>query len=358
VVAKLAWLAGHEPDRLDRSRWLLAPRDLVATHLAGRVATDVTLASRTGLLSLSGEPAPETSALAGGRLPPVVTPTTVLGPCLPQAASLLGIPAGVPVVIGAGDRACEVLGSEAGPDRPMVSWGTTANASAPVDRLPDHLPPAVSISAGALGGHLLEAGLSASGAALDWLATITGTDVESLIAEASASGPGARGVIALPWLSGARAPWWRPGAAGAFLGLSAAHRRGDLARAVVEGIALDLDRSLGHLATEAPVLVASGRGSQTDLWLRVLGATTGRPIERRASPETAAAGACRLVALATEAPFEVASFNPDVGRLLPAAEEVEAYRRLRHRVDRVAASVAALDVTHDGDGAVGDADDR
>jgi xylulokinase len=239
----------------------------------------------------------------------------------------------------------------------MVSWGTTANVSVPVDQLRDRLPPAVSASAGALGGYLLEAGLSASGAALDWLATIAGSDAASLIAEASASEAGARGVIALPWLNGARAPWWRPGAAGAFLGLTAAHSRGDLARAVVEGIALDLDRSLRHLAPETKVLVASGRGSEVDLWLRVLGATTGLPIERRASSEAAAAGACRLAALAIEVPFEVASFNPDVARVRPVAEDVDTYRRLRQRLDGVAASVVSLDVAHDGDGTDGGAAD-
>jgi sugar (pentulose or hexulose) kinase len=141
--------------------------------------------------------------------------------------------------------------------------------------------------------------------------------------------------------------------------LTTAHTRGDLARALVEGIALDVDRSLRHLAPHPQVLVAAGRGrgSETDLWLRVLGATTGRPIELRASAETAAAGACRLAALATDAPFEVASFNGDVGRLLPVAEEVEGYRRLRHRLDGVAASVVALVVADEGDGADGGAAD-
>jgi sugar (pentulose or hexulose) kinase len=344
VIAKLAWLARHEPRRLDRARWLLAPRDLVAARLTGRIATDVTLASRTGLFTVGGEPAPETAFLAGDRLPPVLASTAIVGPCLPDAAAHLGVPAGIPIVIGAGDRACEVVGSDAGADRPMISWGTTANVSTPVTHLPDDLPVGVSVSAGALDGYLLEAGLSASGAALDWLAGITGSDVASLLGEASASGAGARGVIALPWLNGARAPWWRPGAAGAFVGLTATHGRGDLARAIVEGVALDLDRSLGRLAPRAEVLVASGRGSENDLWLRVLAATTGRRVERRSSAETAAAGACRLAAVATGAAFEVGSFNPRIGWQLPVTEEVEAYRGLRSRADRVAKTVVALDV--------------
>jgi xylulokinase len=358
VVAKLAWLARHEPARIDRSRWVVTQRDLVAARLTGEVATDATMASRTGLVTLAGEPAPETSNLARGRLPPVLAPLAVLGPCRPDAAASLGVGGGVPVVIGAGDRACEALGTGAGPERPVVSWGTTANLSTPVDRLPEPLPPAVSVSAGALGGHLLEAGLSASGAALDWLAALTGADISSLITEAASSGPGARGVIALPWLNGARAPWWRPGARGAVLGLTAAHDRGDLARAVVEGIAFDLDRGLSSIAPRAEVLVAAGKGSESELWLRVLAATTSRRIERRSCPEAASAGACRLAALAIGAPFEIDSFNPRVGWQVPVDDEVNGYRSIRERIDRVAASVVSLEVADErGDEEVQDAGD-
>jgi xylulokinase len=342
VVAKLAWLADHEPHRLERSRWIMTPRDLVASRLTGAVATDVTIASRSGLLALAGGPAPETSALGRGRLPPVLASTAVLGPCRPAPAASLGIPSGVPVVIGAGDRACEVLGTGAGPRKPMVSWGTTANVSAPVDEVPAALPTALSVSAGAFGGHLLEAGLSASGAALEWLAGITGTDVATLMVEASTTTLGARGVIGLPWLNGARAPWWSPAAGGAFLGLSAAHQRGDLARAMVEGIAFDLGRSLVQLAPGAEALVASGGGSEAAFWRSVLAAATGRSVEWRSCPDGAGAGACLVAAAATGLPFELEAFNRRAGSLAPDAEDVAEYRRLQDRLDAVAANVVSL----------------
>ena len=74
------------------------------------------------------------------RLPGPVASHTVVGELLPQAAAALHLPAGIPVVVGAGDRACEVLGTGASPRRPMVSWGTTANVSIPVDALPVAVP--------------------------------------------------------------------------------------------------------------------------------------------------------------------------------------------------------------------------
>ena len=56
VAAKAAWLSAHEPARVAASRWLLSPRDLIAWRLTGEVATDVTLASATGLYDRDGEP--------------------------------------------------------------------------------------------------------------------------------------------------------------------------------------------------------------------------------------------------------------------------------------------------------------
>ncbi len=105
----------------------------MAWRLTGEVATDHTLASATGLFELAG------GALVPGlvddvadRLPPALPSDTVLGGLLDGPGTELGLRAGIPVVIGAGDRACEVLGTALAEAWPMVSWGTTANVSVPV----------------------------------------------------------------------------------------------------------------------------------------------------------------------------------------------------------------------------------
>ena len=61
---------------------------------------------------------------------------------------------------------------------------------------------------GALDGFVVEAGLSAAGAAVGWLASLTGRTHDDLLHAAAAVAPGAEGVIALPWFAGARGPWW------------------------------------------------------------------------------------------------------------------------------------------------------
>ncbi len=128
-VAKIAWFVDHEPDLLESARWLLAPRDHVAARLTGVVLTDETLASRTGLYGLDG-----TLGVAepiASRLPPVRAATTVEVGDSGAALAELGLRPGVDVVLGGGDRACEVVGTGAGDETPMVSWGTTTNVSIP-----------------------------------------------------------------------------------------------------------------------------------------------------------------------------------------------------------------------------------
>ena len=158
VAAKVAWLSAHEPARLAASDWLLSPRDLVVWRLTGVVATDTTLASRTGLYDLDGVVVDQLAGAASGRLAPVVEPASIVGQLRAVPAAELGLRPGIPVVIGAGDRPCEVLGAGASAERPMVSWGTTANVSVPVAARPDPAPAGAVVSRGADGGWLLEGG--------------------------------------------------------------------------------------------------------------------------------------------------------------------------------------------------------
>jgi sugar (pentulose or hexulose) kinase len=255
----------------------------------------------------------------------------------------LGLPdRTVPVVLGAGDRACEVLGAGASTAAPMVSWGTTTNVSVPLAVDAAALPTMAAVSFGALGGYVLEAGLSASGAALAWLASLTGRPYGDLLEGAAHVRPGADGLVALPWLHGARAPWWRPEARAAFTGLSGGHGPAELARAVVEAVALDVARCLELVAPEASELALAGGGAESALWREVLAAVDARPVLRRRLDEAASVGACMVVGAALGEPVELDAVNPVVERLEPDAGLVARYREIRVASD--AAAKAALDL--------------
>jgi len=348
VAAKIAWIASHQPGRLAACDWLLSPRDLVVWRLTGEVVTDPTLASRTGLYDIEGQPVEELVGPAAGKLPPVVPSHHVAGWLRAVPAAELGLRPGIPVVIGAGDRPCEVLGAGASTDRPMVSWGTTANVSVPVGVRPDPAPTSAVLSRGAVAGWLLEGGLSAAGSFLAWLGRITGRDPDDLAKLAAASPPGARGVVAVPWLDGARAPWWRDSARAGFVGLASAHDAGDLARAVIESVASEVVRCLETVTSGRPGgeralgLTLGGAGTGIPLWVEVLTAMTGLPATRRRSGEAASAGAALLAARALGMELPLDRLDPLVAETEPDPEAVARYRELRPTVDQVTAVAVDL----------------
>ncbi len=367
VAAKLAWLQHHRSGELERARWILAPRDYVVARMCGEFCTDPTMASRSGLYDLDGEVVDdELAGPAASMLPPVVGSDTVVGAVTAPVAAELGVPTGTPVVIGAGDRACEVIGTGAQSKVPMVSWGTTASVVVPVDRRPDALVRGLVVSraaGGAAPGWLLEGGLSAAGTLLDWLTALSGRPLPDLLAEASARSPGARGVVAVPWLGGARAPWWNDRARGGFVGVSADHDEADLTRAAVESVAAEVrrclvaaalvvgdgvrpDRGSGGADASLPfeALALGGRGSADAMWPAVLSAVCGLPVGTRRSGEAASAGAAWLGARGIGQPIALDDLDPPVGTVEPEADLVVAYEEWRHGADRVAEVLSRLDL--------------
>src|SRR5207302_1242980 len=174
TASKLLWLRAHAPDLFRAARLYLQPRDYLYFRLTGAPATDYTLASRTMLFDLGRRDWWEEGCAFVGvtpaAFPPVFPSTAAPHRVGREAADVLGIPAGVPVALGAGDRPCEVLGSGAGDGWVMVSTGTTTNVSAAAPGRPAGVDPRVMCSLHAVEGMVvLEQGMSASGAILRWV---------------------------------------------------------------------------------------------------------------------------------------------------------------------------------------------
>jgi xylulokinase len=381
VAAKLAWLGAHDPRQAAEARWMLAPRDLLVWQLTGTVATDPTLASASGCYDRAGRPVDQ---LVGGwtdRLAPVHASGEVVGGLTTPAADALRLRPDTPVVIGAGDRACEVVGCGASASRPMVSWGTAANVSrpgwAPVGEIPSGLVATRTPDPRAEDpvGWQLEGGLSAAGSLLAWLSGLTGRSVDDLVASARPRPPGAGGLVVLPWLEGARAPWWRDRAGAAVLGLRTGTDAADLARGVLEGVAAEVARVLEAMgATEATAgsptarsgagpdrisdhphgghtsdpkglseehvrnepnprnglegLALSGRGATTPAWVEIVAAVTGLPVAARPGGQSAARGAALLTAAAVGHELALDDLAPVVDEHVPDPALVERYRQL------------------------------
>jgi xylulokinase len=124
------------------------------------------------------------------------------------------------------------------------------------------------------------AGLSTSGGLTVRLRDIVGRDFADLIDEAAATPAGADGLVVLPYVGVARSPIFDPQARGAILGLTLAHGRGHLYRALLEGSAYDVRHDLEVMAAAgaaAERLTAVGGGTKSGLWTRVVSDVTGLP---------------------------------------------------------------------------------
>jgi xylulokinase len=100
---------------------------------------------------------------------------------------------------------------------------------------------------------------------------------------ASAVEPGANGLFFLPYLIGERSPHWNPRARGAFVGLTMAHGRGEVTRAVLEGVAFNLRIILDAFRDQgAPIsaLRLIGGGARSPLWRQILADVFGLPVLR------------------------------------------------------------------------------
>jgi xylulokinase len=198
-----------------------------------------------------------------------------------------------------------------------------------------------------------------AGGSLKWLrdALFPGVAYETLDSEASAVGPGAAGLVFLPYLTGERCPYPDPLARGAFVGLTARHTRGHLVRAVLEGVAfgmgqiLDLVRGLG---VPAATVRMSGGGAASDLWRRIHADVLRTPIEITNSTEGPALGAAILAGVGVntwpsvaEACYQlitpVSVTYPEPSLSDPYMAPRAAYESLYDRLSPTFKSLAAID---------------
>ncbi|HYM63170.1 MAG TPA: xylulokinase [Gaiellaceae bacterium] len=295
TAPKLLWLARQEPDVYARIAHVLLPKDYVRFRLTGERAIDVADASGTLLLDVPHRRWSE-EVLAALDIPAEWLPRVLESPEVSGETK-----EGVPVAAGAGDQAAGALG--VGVDRPgpvSVVLGTSGVVFAALPKFEADERGRVHAFCHAVPGgwHAMGVMLSAAGS-LRWLRDVAapGLDYGALVAEAERWEAGVEGLTFLPYLSGERTPHADPNARGAFIGLSQRHDRGALVRAVLEGVAFGLRDSLELLTAmgvQAEVGRASGGGSRSSLWLRIVASVLGLPLERTAVGEGAAYGAALL----------------------------------------------------------------
>ena len=332
LLPKMAWLAREDPVAADAAVWLLPAWDAMGLWLSGEAAS-----------SLQGhETVPSAAELAGmgvraSQVPAARPFGSRLGSLTAAAAEALGLRPGIPVIAGVNDGAASMLGAGLRNAGDAVDTGGTSGGIAIYADHPITLPVAGLYQAPApLPGRWAVGGaMAALGASVGWLRSSVLADrwsAEELFAEAASLPAGAEGLIFLPYLAGERAPLFDEDARGAFVGLTLAHGRAHLFRAVLEGVAFAMRHVAEPLALAgAPVLELrlAGRPSPGDLWARIKADVLGVPAIIPAVGETAVLGAAIIAAAGVGALPDleagVASMAPIARRLEPDPATRAAY---------------------------------
>jgi len=288
VGPKILWLKRNRPDIYARARMFLNSTSFLVHRLTGRFVTDPYSASNVAPLydiesgTWSDALAPDITELE--RLPDIAWTTEIAGTVSAHAAEQTGLASGTPVIVGTIDAAAEAISvGVLDPGELMLMYGSTVfTIRIGSERIRDprlwHAPWLFA------GQYASMAGLATSGTLTHWFADELARDLSpetamgALAAEGQASPPGANGLIFLPYFSGERTPIHDPNAKGAIIGLTLAHTRADIYRALLEGVAFATKHILDTYAEAgAPpsTIVAVGGGLRNRIWTETTSDVTG-----------------------------------------------------------------------------------
>jgi xylulokinase len=315
--AKMVWLREREPDAYHRVSLVLQPADYVIYRMTGEAVTDRSTACATGMYNLrNGEWDTDILAAVGiskSMLPRLDDSGTIGGSLSPNAAAELGLPSGIPVVLGAWDQVCTVVGagSTSGRDA-LLSAGTAWTLAQPTEELRiDTAARFWTVQHARRGQWLLMIAMSNGGAVVEWYrrlfagidtdhpeadptaaATLSGVppDVESVPA-------GSNGVLVLPHLIGAMGIHMEPKYSACILGLRHGTGRAEIFHAILEAVAYEVRWScdvLAEIGRPTPALRMVGGATKSLIWPQVVADVTHLEVLIPCQTECAVLGAARL----------------------------------------------------------------
>ena len=312
VAAKLRWIARHEPEIFARIATVFGSYDYINWRLTGRRAVEQNWALEAGFTDLATDAiAPDLVALAGVAVdvvPPRSVSHEIMGSVTAEASAATGLPKGLPVFGGAADHIVSALvAGVASPGDVLLKYGGAGDVVVASDRArPDqrlfldyHLVPGLYAPNGCM---------AASGAALNWLASLIGPDAQgrdahiALDTAASRIPPGADGVLCLPYFLGEKTPIHDPAARGTITGLSLSHGPGYIWRAALEAVAygfahhLEVLAEIGH---ESRRVLASDGGTNSALWMQITADVLQMPVQVMALRHGSCLGAAAVAGVGT-----------------------------------------------------------
>jgi len=363
---KMAWLRENRPDIWQHTHKLIGVQDWALWLLTGRFVTDQSFGSRTNLMNLATrawDPALlDLFGVPQHMLCDLIAPGAIVGGLSASVAAATGLQGGLPVLSAGGDQQCAALGLGLfASEQAVTNTGTGSyiigHSHAPV--WDADLRVSCNVSA-VPGAYIVEAALLTSGAIYRWckeclfgLQGAASNPFDEINQEAGLVTPGANGLILIPHFKGCGSPYWDPDARGVFYNLGLSTTRGEMARAIFEGIAVELTESLALVealcGTVASVSVSGGM-TKSALFNQIQSDVFERPVQRLASDEASSRGAwiAAAVTIGQEASY-ASAFNRaterDVAMVFkPNPLTRPVYRHLRARSRAIYHALAAPEI--------------
>ncbi len=350
---KLMWIREHEPEVYQKTYKALNAKDYIILKMTGNFVTEYTDASSTCLLDLDrlqwSDVLLEAMGIEREKMPQLHRSTDIAGYVTDQAAAVLGLLPGTPVVCGGGDGVCSAIGTGcidegvAHSSMGTSSWISITSREAIYDAKQRtfnwaHIVP----------GYVLPTGtMQSGGGAYGWYvdkfcageraeAGKRGVSVYTVLEEElEKSCPGSRGLLFLPYLMGERSPRWNPDARAGFLGIGMEHEQGDFLRAVQEGVAMNLNIILEVFrgcGKDLRTMTVVGGGAKSRCWQQILADVYGLPLEIPVLLDEAASMGAAVTAGVGAGVFEdfraVDRFLEISRTVTPREENTRLYKRL------------------------------
>jgi xylulokinase len=343
TLLPLLWIKETQPRLLKEARYLLLPKDYLRFKLTDSIATDPSDASGTLLYDTAGQNWSEalvnTFDLPLNTLPGILPSLQICGAVTQTGHEISGIPAGLPVIVGAGDLACEALSTGTTSSKTAIIRCGTAGALIAFSLSPQigrfHCYAAIEDP-----GWLLVAGTQSCGSSIDWMQNrlLEKIPYPEVFQTARRVNPSADGLLFIPHLAGERAPYFDPNLRAHLVGLTSDHHRDHVIRAVLEGVALSLRDAFTVLPNAGEIdsfKFIGGQGEQ-HFWGQLLADVFNRPLQwhPKAGPATGAA------MLAAQALGHIPIPESSSVDFVPDAESVLAYKEA---FDRYQNAIKALE---------------
>jgi len=353
TASKIMWVKNHEPENYARCAHILLPKDYVRFVLTGEYATEVSDASGMQLLDVAGrcwsDEVLEKLGIDKNMLGKVYESPEITGYITEEAAALTGLSTATAVVGGAGDNAAAAIGTGTVKDGDaFTTIGTSGVVFAHTKNMVFDKGGRVHTFCCAVPGEWHVMGVTqGAGLSLKWFRDsfcldiveqakkegVSPYDIMNKMAEDS--GISARKLLFLPYLMGERTPHLDPNARGAFFGLSAIHDRGDMIRAIMEGVSYSLADCLSvlrEMGVTPEKMLACGGGGTSALWRSMLADIYGMDVSTVDSKEAPALGVAILAMVGTGIYASVPEACEKILKIKtttsPVAENTEKYEKV------------------------------